>query len=417
MKTIFECKALYDNYIKRGYSINMERGWPSKEQLDLAMPLLDTVNSSTDLCKEVDYRGYAGTGGIIPLKKLFADLLQVDLDEIYIGGTMSTSIMYDIVSKAYMFGFEGYHPWKNDDKIKFLCPVPGYEKHFKICETFGIEMIPIPMNNDGPEMEYVEELVREKCVKGIWCVPLYSNPTGTIYSSNIIKRLAYMETAAPDFRIFWDNAYVIHHLSDEEFEIANIISECEKAGNPNRVFEFTSTSKVTFPGGGVAVCASSKDNIDWITKNSILQLKSGDKINQYRHYLFFRDKEGLKAHMRKLKDIIRPKFELVDSILHEELDGTNTAKWEKPRGGYFFTIELNNVSATSVCSLCKEAGIFITPAGSIFPYGKDEKDVYIRLAPTYCDLADLEIAIRVFCTSVILVKAKYEMGDKFEDNR
>ena len=379
----------------------MERGWPSDAQMALSMPMLDIVNAKTELCREVDYRGYAGTGGIQPLKELFAEVLDVRPEELYIGGTMSTGIMYDIVCKAVMFGLEGYEPWLNCGHPRFLCPVPGYEKHFNICETFGIEMIPVNMDENGPDMETVESLVREdETIKGIWCVPLYSNPTGAIYSDAVVRRLASMPTKAEDFRIFWDNAYVVHHLTDEEPHILNIIRECEKAGYPNRVFEFGSTSKITFPGGGVGFCASSVENIVWLTKNSLLQLKSGDKINQYRHYLFFKDAEGLKAHMRRHRALIAPKFELVDQILHRELDGTGLAKWLKPKGGYFINIELNGVSAVKVWEMCRDAGVRITPAGSTFPYGKDERDAFIRLAPTYCDIEELQTAITVFCLSV-----------------
>lgn len=390
----------YDEYKNMNLSINMERGWPSEEQLDLSMPMLDTVTSHTDLVREVDYRAYSGTAGIQPLKEIFAQVLDVTADEIYIGGTMSTSIMYDIVNKAVMFGLPGHTPWKDLDKVSFICPSPGYEKHFKICETFGINMIPVDIEDDGPDMDAVEKLAADKSVKGIWCVPLYSNPTGAIYSDEKIKRLASMKTAADDFTIFWDNAYVIHHLTDEEPVITNIIRECEKSGHPDRVFEFTSTSKITFPGGGVGVCASSRNNIEWLTKNSLLQLKSGDKINQYRHVLFFKDVEGLRDHMRKLAKIVYPKFEAVDEVLSEDLRGTDLAKWTLPKGGYFINVELVGVSATKVWNLCKEAGVRITPAGSTFPYGKDEKDAFIRLAPTYCSEEELRLAMHVFCAAI-----------------
>lgn len=391
----------YDEYKKLSLSINMERGWPSEEQLELSMPMLDTVTSHTDLVREVDYRAYSGTAGIQPLKEIFAEVLDVTPDEIYIGGTMSTSIMYDVVNKAVMFGLAGHRPWKDLDKVSFICPSPGYEKHFKICETFGINMIPVEIEDDGPDMDAVEKLVSsDDSIKGIWCVPLYSNPTGAIYSDEKISRLANMKTAADDFTIFWDNAYVIHHLTDEEPVIKNIIRECEKAGCPDRVFEFTSTSKITFPGGGVGVCASSRDNIEWLTKNSLLQLKSGDKINQYRHVLFFRDVNGLKDHMRKLAKIVYPKFKIVDEVLTEELSGTDLAKWVIPKGGYFINVELTGVSATKVWTLCKEAGVRITPAGSTFPYGKDEKDAFIRLAPTYCPEEELRQAMHVFAAAI-----------------
>ncbi len=396
-----EAERVYREWKEQNLSINMERGWPSEEQLALAMPMLDVVTSDCDLVKEVDYRGYAGTGGIEPLRNLFAEVLDVASDEVYIGGTMSTTIMYDLVNKAVLFGLPGHEPWKNLGQVSFICPSPGYEKHFKICDTFGIRMIPVDMLDDGPDMDAVEKLVQENAdIKGIWCVPLYSNPTGAIYSDQTVRRLASMETAAKDFTIFWDNAYVIHHLTEEEPKILNIIRECEKAGYPDRVFEFASTSKITFPGGGVGLCASSRNNIEWLKKKSLLQLKSGDKINQYRHFLFFKDLDGLKAHMKKLAGIIYPKFKIVDEVLDSELSSTGYARWTLPKGGYFINVELTGVSAKRVWELCKDAGVRITPAGSTFPYGKDEKDAFIRLAPTYLNCQDLETAMKVFCAAV-----------------
>lgn len=392
----------FNKYLEQNLNINMERGWPCSEQLDLSMPMLDTVNSKTNLICEVDYRGYDGTGGIAPLKELFADVLEVNMDEIYIGGTMSTTLMYDIVNKAVLFGLEGFEPW-NKQEAKFICPSPGYEKHFNICKTFNIKMIPVPFLDDGPDMGVVEELVaNDFSIKGMWCVPIYSNPTGTIYSDDVIRRLASMD-AAPDFRLFWDNAYFVHHLTETEYHIANIIRECEKAGNPDRAFEFLSTSKITFPGGGVGLCASSKKNIDWIVRNSLLQLKTGDKINQMRHYLFFKDKNGLLIHMKKHGDIISRKFSIVDDVLSEELEGTDFAVWKMPLGGYFYNIRTKVGMAPLIYNKCREAGVRITPAGSTFPYGKDPDEACLRLAPTYLDNEDLEIAMRVLGLSIKIV--------------
>lgn len=393
----------YQEYKAQNLNINMERGWPCKEQLAISMPLLDTVTSQTELDREVDYRGYAGTAGIQPLKEIFAEILEVKPEQIYIGGTMSTSIMYDIVNKAVLFGLDGHTPWKDLDQVKFLCPSPGYEKHFNICKTFGIEMIPVDMDGNGPVMDQVEAMVAaDPAIKGIWCVPLYSNPSGEVYSDEVIGRLASMKTAAEDFRIMWDNAYVIHHLTEEEIHIPNILELCAEAGYPDRVFEFASTSKITFPGGGVGVCASSKANIDWLTKKSLLQLKSGDKINQYRHVLFFGDAQGMKDHMKKHAAIIGPKFALVDRVLHEELDELGLAEWIYPKGGYFINVKFK-VSASKTWAMCKAAGVSVTPAGSTFPYGKDPEDAYIRLAPTWSSIEDLETAIRVLCLSAKMV--------------
>ncbi len=396
-ENIGELKGRFEQIKKKNISINMERGWPCEEQLDLSMPMLDIVTSKSELIKEVDYRGYAGTGGIAPLKKLLADLLEVSTSEIYVGGTMSTSIMYDLVNKAVLFGISDNQPWK---KAKFICPSPGYEKHFKICETFGIEMIPVDIYDDGPDMDRIEELVLEdEKIKGIWCVPLYSNPTGSIYSHEKITRLAKMKTKATDFKIFWDNAYCVHHLT-EKVKITNIIEECKKYGNEDRVFEFISTSKITFPGGGVAACASSEKNIKWLEKNSLLQLKSGDKINQLRHVLFLKDLDGINSLMEKHKNIIKPKFDLVDNILHKELDNWGIVEWINPRGGYFINLKLKPGMANRVYHMVKEGGVKITPAGSTFPYGKDKEDRYLRLAPTYPTVEELEIAVELICICI-----------------
>lgn len=403
-ETISELRKIYDTYKTKNVSLNMERGWPCKEQLELSMPMLDLVTSHTDLCLENDYRGYAGTAGIVPLKKLFAEVLRVSSEQIYLGGTMSTTMMYDLINKAVLFGLDGFLPWKDfGGRVKFLCPSPGYEKHFNICKTFEIEMVQVPMNDFGPDMDLVEELVKnDDSIKGIWCVPLYSNPTGIIYSDETVQRLASMKTKAEDFRIIWDNAYCVHHLTDEKYQIKNIIDECMKYGHPNRAFEFASTSKITFPGGGVGVCASSIDNIKWLTQKSLLQLKSGDKINQLRHAMFFPSVEALDAHMRKHKDVIKPKFDLVDRILHEQLDGWEVATWINPKGGYFINIKLLNGMAHDVWKKCREAGVSITPAGSTFPYGDDKEDAYLRIAPTYPSLEDLDEAMHLLCVAIKL---------------
>jgi DNA-binding transcriptional MocR family regulator len=362
------------------------------------MPMLDMVVSTSNLELEDDYRGYGGTGGIIPLKNIFSEILDVPNNQIYIGSTMSTTIMYDVVCKAMFWGLDGEKPWKDLEKVKFICPSPGYEKHFKICETFGIEMIPVDINDDGPDM--VEELVsKDENIKGIWCVPLYSNPTGAIYSDSVVERIARMK-AAQDFRIFWDNAYVVHHLTEEIITVKNIITECEKAGNPNRVFEFFSTSKITFPGGGVAGCASSKENIKWLQKKSLLQLKTGDKINQYRHALFLKDKKGVLEHMNRHKQIIKPKFDLIDQMLESSFGKSEVVKWNNPKGGYFINLKLQEGKAMDTYKYCREHGVGITPAGSTFPHGNDPKDQYLRLAPTYPSKEELEMAMSVLCEAI-----------------
>lgn len=403
-ESLEELRSEYQSYLKEGLRLNMERGWPCKEQLELSMPMLSLVDEKTELCREVDYRSYAGTGGIKPLKKLFADMLKVTEEKIYIGGTMSTTLMYDIVNKAVVFGMEGFKPWKDLSSVKFICPSPGYEKHFKICSTFGIEMLQVPIYENGPDMDMIEKIVEaDETVKGIWCVPLYSNPTGAVYSDRVVERLAAMKTKAPDFRIFWDNAYCVHHLTQERINIKNIILECEKSGNPDRVFEFTSTSKITFPSSGVAVCASSIKNIQWLIDNSLLQLKSGDKINQLRHAMFLKDIETIHNHMQKHRALIQPKFQMINRLLHEELDEWGIVKWVNPKGGYFINLELKNNMASGVWKLCKEAGLRITPAGSTFPYGLDKEDKYLRLAPTYLSIKELEKAMKLLCLAMKIV--------------
>ena len=408
----------YTIFLGKKIMLNMERGWPCKEQLDLSMPMLDMVSSKVDLCREIDYRGYAGTGGILPAKELFAQLFGVTTEQIYIGETMSTTIMYDLMSRAMMFGFPGYSAWKTFDKVKFICPSPGYEKHFKICETFNIEMIPVSMDADGPDMDTIEELVmRDDTIKGMWCVPLYSNPTGSIYSDEVVERIAKMHTKAKDFKVFWDNAYCVHHLSDENIKIKNIIECCEKFGNADRVFEFASTSKITFPGAGIAMCISSKNNIDWLTKSRLLQLKTGDKINQLRHVLFLKDLDEISEHMQKHQAIIKPKFNLVDSVLHEELDGWEVASWTKPKGGYFINLELKRGMAQKVWELCKAAGVSFTPVGSTFPYGIDQEDRFLRIAPTYPEKYELKMAVELLCIAIKLVYLREKDGIKGEESR
>jgi DNA-binding transcriptional MocR family regulator len=362
--------------------------------------MLDVVTSQTNLEQEDDYRGYAGTGGIIPLKNIFSEIIDVPRDQIYLAGTMSTTIMYDIVSKAMYFGLDGHKPWSDLEDVKFICPSPGYEKHFKICDTFGIKMISVPMRQDGPDMDIVEELVsKDFSIKGIWCVPLYSNPTGIIYSDDTIKRIARMK-AAPDFRVFWDNAYVVHHLTEQEIEIKNIFDYTKGTDNENRVFEFFSTSKITFPGGGVAGCASSEENIAWLKKASLLQLKTGDKINQLRHALFLKDKEHVLEHMKKHRKIIKPKFDLIDDILESNFGRSGCVKWMNPKGGYFINIELRSGTADGVYDYCKKHGVGITPAGSTYPYGEEPDDKYLRLAPTYPSVGELEQAINILCDGI-----------------
>lgn len=407
-------KIKYEKYSQEGLDINIERGWPCSEQLDLSMSMLDIVTSKDNLRLEVDYRGYAGTGGIAPAKELFSQMLDVGTDEIYIAGTMSTTIMYDIISKAFLIGFMGDKPWKEYEEIKFICPSPGYEKHFKICETFGIKMIPVKMFADGPDMDEVENIVRsDETVKGIWCVPLYSNPTGAIYSDNVVRRLANMPVKASDFKIFWDNAYCVHHLTDNVSSVLNILEECKQAENCFRPLIFASTSKMTFPGGGIAMCAACHEMIQWIKEKSLLQLKTGDKINQLRHVRFFESIQGIYAHMERHRRIIAPKFDLVNDILERNFRNGEIVTWIKPKGGYFFCIELLPQMAHSVWEICKNVGVSFTPAGSIFPYGYDPEDKFIRIAPTYASMEDLEKAVDILSCAIkmIYLNNQYEIEE------
>ena len=390
----------------KGLSLDMSRGKPAAKQLDISLGLLDTINSSSDLKSEdgTDCRNYGVLDGIPEAKKLMADMMGTTPDHVIVYGNASLNIMYDQISRAYTHGILGNTPWCKLDKVKFLCPVPGYDRHFAITERFGIEMINIPMSESGPDMGMVEEYVsKDASVKGIWCVPKYSNPQGYTYSEETVKRMAALKPAAEDFRIFWDNAYVIHDLyDDKKDEIADIISECEKAGNPDMVFEFASTSKVSFPGSGIAALATSANNIADIKKQLTIQTIGHDKLNQLRHVRFFKDINGLKEHMRKHAEFIRPKFEAVEEVFEKELSGLGIGSWTEPNGGYFISFEAMDGCAKAIAAKCKEAGVKLTGAGATFPYGKDPHDSNIRIAPSYPTPEELAVAAEVFVLSVKL---------------
>ena len=386
----------------KGLALDMSRGKPSAKQLDVSLGLLDTINSSSDLkaLDGTDCRNYGVLDGIPEAKKLMADMMGTTPDHVIVYGNASLNIMYDQISRAYTHGILGNTPWCKLDKVKFLCPVPGYDRHFAITERFGIEMINIPMSESGPDMGMVEEYVsKDASVKGIWCVPKYSNPQGYTYSEETVKRMAALKPAAEDFRIFWDNAYVIHDLYDDnKDEIADIISECEKAGNPDMVFEFASTSKVSFPGSGIAALATSANNIADIKKQLTIQTIGHDKLNQLRHVRFFKDINGLKEHMRKHAEFMRPKFEAVESVLEEELGGLGIGSWTEPKGGYFISFDAMDGCAKAIVAKCKEAGVKLTGAGATFPYGKDPKDSNIRIAPSFPTPEEMKQAAESFCT-------------------
>ena len=400
----------------KGLALDMSRGKPSAKQLDVSLGLLDTINSSSDLkaLDGTDCRNYGVLDGIPEAKKLMADMMGTTPDHVIVYGNASLNIMYDQISRAYTHGILGNTPWCKLDKVKFLCPVPGYDRHFAITERFGIEMINIPMSESGPDMGMVEEYVsKDASVKGIWCVPKYSNPQGYTYSEETVKRMAALKPAAEDFRIFWDNAYVIHDLYDDnKDEIDDIISECEKAGNPDMVFEFASTSKVSFPGSGIAALATSANNIADIKKQLTIQTIGHDKLNQLRHVRFFKDINGLKEHMRKHAEFMRPKFEAVESVLEEELGGLGIGSWTEPKGGYFISFEAMDGCAKAIVAKCKEAGVKLTGAGATFPYGKDPKDSNIRIAPSFPTPEEMKQAADLFVLCVKLVSVEKLLENK-----
>ena len=393
----------YQSYVDMHLSLNMARGKPSSEQLDLSRPMLDVINSESDLTASdgTDARNYGCLDGLPEAKKLMADMMDSKVEDMIIYGNSSLNIMFDQISRSYSFGVMGETPWcKLEEKIKWLCPVPGYDRHFGITEFFGFEMIPVSMSDEGPVMDQVEELVKDPMVKGIWCVPKYSNPGGVVYSDEVVKRLAALNPAAKDFRIYWDNAYCVHHLYDEEVEVLDILKECEAASHPDMAYKFGSTSKISFPGAGIAAMATSQANKEDILSKMTHQTIGHDKINQLRHVRFFKDIDGIKAHMKKHADIIRPKFEAVNAILEENLGGLGVGEWTHPKGGYFISFTGLDHTAKRIVALAKEAGVVMTGAGSTYPYKNDPKDSNIRIAPTLPPLEEIQMAAKLFTICV-----------------
>ena len=395
----------YEDLKALNLKLNMARGKPGTDQLNLSSGIIGILSQDDAMVGEdgMDIRNYGVLDGAAECKKLMADMMETKPENVIIYGNSSLNIMYDTVSRSITHGVMGSTPWMKLDKVKFLCPVPGYDRHFGITEFFGIEMINIPMNNDGPDMDMVEQLVSsDASVKGIWCVPKYSNPTGITYSDETVKRMAALKPAAEDFRIYWDNAYGIHDLYDDGDTLLNILDECEKAGKPDLVFEFASTSKISLPGSGVSAIAASKANIDFIKKQMTMQTIGHDKVNQMRHVKFFGDINGMKEHMKKQADLIRPKFEAVIDAFRNELGGTGLAEWTEPKGGYFISFDTLPCCAKRTVELCKEAGVITTGAGATYPYGKDPEDKNIRIAPTFPSIEELKKACEVFIVSVKL---------------
>lgn len=396
----------------KGLKLNMARGKPGAEQLALSMPMLDTLDSSSGCFAEdgADCRNYGEIDGIIDAKKLFGEYMGVSTDEIFIGGSSSLTLMYDALARALFKGVvDSGKPWGERGRVKFLCPVPGYDRHFTICEFLGIEMINVPLYADGPDMDIVEELVKDETVKGMWSVPKYTNPMGSVYSDGTVRRLAAMKTGAEDFRIFWDNAYAVHYIYND-IPLLNLLGECKKAGNPNRAFMFGSTSKITFPGAGVSFFAASKENMAFALKQLNAQTISADKINMLRHTRFFGNMAGIRSIMDKHAEILRKRFDAVLAALNAELTPRGAGSYVKPEGGYFVAYKAEKGCAKRTAALCGEAGVILTAAGATHPYGKDPEDSYIRIAPSYPSPAELAAAMEVFCAAARLATVEKLLG-------
>lgn len=394
----------YNNIKEKNLNLDIQRGKPSTEQLDISMEMLDCIHSS-EACKSkggTDCRNYGVIDGIMEARQLFADMLEVSPAEVLVGGNSSLNMMYDTIARAMSFGvLSSEKPWCKLDKVKFLCPSPGYDRHFAICELFGIEMITINMKSGGPDMDSVESLVSsDDSIKGIWCVPKYSNPEGITYSDAVVERFARLKPKAKDFRIFWDNAYAVHHLTDTPDILKNLMTCCRKNGTENMVFIYGSTSKITFPGVGMAAMAASQANLEVIKKQIGIQTIGPDKLNQLRHTKYFGDINGIITHMKKHASILKPKFDAVLNTLEAELGNTGLAHWNKPNGGYFISLDTLSGCAKRTIQLCKDAGVSMTPAGAAFPYGKDPSDKNIRIAPTFPPISELKTAIDLFCLCV-----------------
>ena len=404
----------YKEYQSKGLSLNMARGKPCTEQQDLSMGMMDVLGGGEDLtCEDgTDCRNYGVLDGIREARELIGDMMENPVDSIIIYGNSSLNVMYDTVSRSMTHGVMGNTPWCKLDKVKFLCPVPGYDRHFAITEYFGIEMVNVPMTPTGPDMDMVEELVsHDEAIKGIWCVPKYSNPQGISYSDETVRRFARLKPAAKDFRIYWDNAYGVHHLYDmDQDHLIEILAECKRAGNPDLVYKFASTSKISFPGSGLAALATSPNNMEDIKQQLKIQTIGHDKVNQLRHVRFFGGIHGMMEHMKLHADILRPKFEMVIDTLENELGGLGIGSWTKPKGGYFISFDSLDGCAKAIVAKAKKAGVIMTGAGATYPYGKDPHDSNIRIAPTYPSLEDLRTAMEIFTLCVKLVSIDRMLG-------
>lgn len=407
-----EMRQKYSEYQGMGLKLDMSRGKPGADQLDISEGLFDDsiLENGLRSADGTDCRNYGVLDGIKECKCLFAEILDVPEENIIIGGNSSLNLMFDYISQCMTHG-AGSDPWMKQEKIKFICPVPGYDRHFAILEYFGIEMINVEMLEGGPNMAEIKELVKDSSVKGMICVPKYSNPEGKTFSNECVAKIAALKPAAEDFRIIWDNAYCVHDLDDEGDKLLNIFDECVKCGSEDTVIEVASTSKVSFPGAGVAAIAASKNNITAIKKRMFVQTIGHDKINQLRHAAFFENAQGMKNHMRHHAEILAPKFEAVLEALEKELAGTGTANWNRPKGGYFISLDVTEGCAKRVVQLCKEAGVILTGAGATFPYGKDPKDKNIRIAPTFPPVDELKTAVSLLCLCVKIASAEKILGE------
>ncbi len=416
---LFEKEAVEKRYSEKkalGLKLDISRGKPSPEQLALSLPMLDLINSETEIFKcenGFDIRNYGVVDGIPECRRLFSEILDAPMENVIVTGNSSLNLFYDLIAHAMCHGIPGgTAPWCECKERKLLCPAPGYDRHFAVGELFGFELITVPMNSDGPDMDMVEELIKDETVKGIICVPKYSNPQGISYSAEVVERFAKLSPAANDFRIFWDNAYVVHHLDfgGETDEIPSLLKLAKENGKEDMVYMLGSTSKVTFPTAGLAAVASSDRNTADFKRTLSFQNIGPDKINQMRHVLFFKNLDGVLKHMRKQADIIRPKFKTVLSVLKEELSETGIANWNTPKGGYFVSAELMEGTAKRTVALCKEAGLVLTGAGAVYPYGKDPKDSILRIAPTFAPVSELPVAMEIFCLSAKLAAIEKLLG-------
>ncbi|MBR7123123.1 MAG: aminotransferase class I/II-fold pyridoxal phosphate-dependent enzyme [Oscillospiraceae bacterium] len=404
--------AEFESSKAKNLKLNMARGKPSKQQLDAVSDLLEVVASSDECDIDgVDIRNYGELSGLNCAREYWADVLDCKPQQVFLGGTSSLNLMFDVISRAYSHGLScSTRPWSQEDTVKFLCPSPGYDRHFLVTEFFGAELITVPMTDNGPDMNIIEELVKDPQVKGIWCVPKYSNPDGIIYSDETIRRFANLKPAAPDFAIMWDNAYCVHEFDGEYVPFPDIISLCEAAGRPDMVYEFASTSKITFAGSGISAMASSEKNIAYFTKLFAVQMISHDKVNQLRHVRYLQNKEHTLKIMKKHASYLKPKFDIVAKILEQEIKPLGFAHWNQPKGGYFVSFNTMPHTAGRALELCKEAGVVMTPAGATFPYGKDPQDCNIRIAPSFPTVDELKQAMEIFCTCIKLAALEKLLG-------